>query len=140
LIVAELGDVDPAHGDEVEVACVAAALHEHHGLAQRVLQVLQGLAAVGPLLQVRQVELLQQVADQLQVLRWRHGEDDVREASLDGGVREEVRADYWCGGHAGGRGRGRGEQGQGREGAGRWQDGVEELARGQGQGEGAGGV
>jgi hypothetical protein len=68
LVVAELGDVDPAHGDEVEVALVAAALHEHHGLAQRVLQVLQRLAALGPLLEVRQVELLQQVADQLQVL------------------------------------------------------------------------
>jgi hypothetical protein len=38
--------------DEVKVALVTATLHEYHGLEQRVLQVLQGLAALGPLLQV----------------------------------------------------------------------------------------
>ena len=68
LVITEFGDINPPHGHQIQVALVAAALHQDDRFAQRVLQMLQRLPALGALLEIRVIELIQQVADELQML------------------------------------------------------------------------
>lgn len=66
---AEAVDDVPAHGEQVEVGAVLAGVDEQVAAAERVLELLQRLARLRVLLELRHPELLQQAADELEVLR-----------------------------------------------------------------------
>lgn len=69
LRLAELVDDVPAHGEEVEVGVVLAGVDEQVASAERVLELLQRLRRLWVLPELRHAELLQQAADELEVLR-----------------------------------------------------------------------
>jgi hypothetical protein len=69
LRLAELVDDVPAHGEEVEVGAVLARVDEQVAAPERVLELLQRLARLRVLPELRDPELLQQAADELEVLR-----------------------------------------------------------------------
>ena len=69
LRLAELVDDVPAHGEEVEVGAVLARVDEQVAAPERVLELLERLARLRVLPELRDPELLQQAADELEVLR-----------------------------------------------------------------------
>lgn len=69
LRLAELVDYVPAHGEEVEVGAVLARVDEQVAAPERVLELLERLTRLRVLPELRDPELLQQAADELEVLR-----------------------------------------------------------------------